>query len=280
MSTRGGASSRSRWGGWVGGGGMGCAGAACHFARHLRAHRQAPSPFAHSPDPSSHTPCPRGSGGTPPPPARVLGGVGGGWVCITAAEDEDRGVGCAAWASWQGRPRRLPAAGGMAGAAARSGGGSGEAAASGAAAAGAAASAAAGGATRKGSSSSRRSRSGRGGISSGRGGCWQCQCHPPAPSPPHSPTPSLALQVADDIIFMLASNLFRALPPSRGHEGESFDMEEEEPLLEPAWPHLQVRGGGGVQGGACGWPGRRAAGGRWVAGGSWLGFPWVGVWSA
>lgn len=47
-------------------------------------------------------------------------------------------------------------------------------------------------------------------------------------------------QVADDIIFMLTSNLFRALPPSRAHDAESFDMEEEEPTLEPAWPHLQI----------------------------------------
>jgi serine/threonine-protein phosphatase 2A regulatory subunit B' len=50
----------------------------------------------------------------------------------------------------------------------------------------------------------------------------------------------------DDIAFMLANNLFRALPPS-GHEttgvggGEAFDAEEEEPALEPAWSHLQAR---------------------------------------
>lgn len=47
-------------------------------------------------------------------------------------------------------------------------------------------------------------------------------------------------QVADDIIFMLTSNLFRALPPNRAHDSEAFDMEEEEPMLEPAWPHLQI----------------------------------------
>lgn len=50
----------------------------------------------------------------------------------------------------------------------------------------------------------------------------------------------------DDITFMLSNNLFRALPPC-GHEttgvgaGEPFDAEEEEPALEPAWPHLQAR---------------------------------------
>ena len=49
----------------------------------------------------------------------------------------------------------------------------------------------------------------------------------------------------DDITTMLISNLFRALPPS-GHEttgvgaGEAFDAEEEEPALEPSWPHLQA----------------------------------------
>jgi serine/threonine-protein phosphatase 2A regulatory subunit B' len=50
----------------------------------------------------------------------------------------------------------------------------------------------------------------------------------------------------EDIATMLSANLFRALPPC-GHEttgvsaGEAFEVEEEEPALEPAWPHLQVR---------------------------------------
>ena len=52
--------------------------------------------------------------------------------------------------------------------------------------------------------------------------------------------------LSDDITRMLSANLFRALPPC-GHEqtgvgaGEAFDAEEEEPALEPAWPHLQAR---------------------------------------
>ena len=46
--------------------------------------------------------------------------------------------------------------------------------------------------------------------------------------------------VSEDIIFMLSQNLFRALPPSRAHDADNFDPEEEEPTLEPAWPHLQV----------------------------------------
>lgn len=45
--------------------------------------------------------------------------------------------------------------------------------------------------------------------------------------------------VFDDIIHMLSSNLFRALPPS-SHDGDNYDPEEEEPTLEPAWPHLQI----------------------------------------
>ena len=61
-------------------------------------------------------------------------------------------------------------------------------------------------------------------------------------SAPFSP-----LQVSDDIMFMLTSNLFRALHPLKSHDQESFDAEEEEPNLEPAWPHLQVR----VEGGAA-----------------------------
>jgi len=50
----------------------------------------------------------------------------------------------------------------------------------------------------------------------------------------------------EEITLMLSANLFRALPPC-GHEttgvsaGEAFEVEEEEPALEPAWPHLQAR---------------------------------------
>lgn len=39
---------------------------------------------------------------------------------------------------------------------------------------------------------------------------------------------------------MLSANLFRALPPSRGADQENYDPDEEEPTLEPTWPHLQV----------------------------------------
>ena len=46
--------------------------------------------------------------------------------------------------------------------------------------------------------------------------------------------------VSEDIVFMLSNNLFRTLPPPRGPDVENNDAEEEEPHLEPAWPHLQV----------------------------------------
>lgn len=35
-------------------------------------------------------------------------------------------------------------------------------------------------------------------------------------------------------------NLFRSLPPSSNPNGAEFDPEEDEPLLEAAWPHLQL----------------------------------------
>ena len=46
--------------------------------------------------------------------------------------------------------------------------------------------------------------------------------------------------VSEDIIFMLSNNLFRALPPTKAHDQDNVDPDEEEPTLEPAWPHLQV----------------------------------------
>lgn len=40
---------------------------------------------------------------------------------------------------------------------------------------------------------------------------------------------------------MLSNNLFRSLPATRSDQPDSLDPDEEEPTLEPAWPHLQVR---------------------------------------
>lgn len=45
-----------------------------------------------------------------------------------------------------------------------------------------------------------------------------------------------------EVTKMVAANLFRTLPCSN-HDGkvaEAYDLEEEEPMLEPAWSHLQI----------------------------------------
>ena len=39
------------------------------------------------------------------------------------------------------------------------------------------------------------------------------------------------------LMFQIASNIFRILPP---RENPFFDPEEDEPALETSWPHLQV----------------------------------------
>eukprot|EP00252_Welwitschia_mirabilis_P022651 TRINITY_DN619_c0_g1_i1.p1 TRINITY_DN619_c0_g1~~TRINITY_DN619_c0_g1_i1.p1 ORF type:complete len:540 (+),score=113.02 TRINITY_DN619_c0_g1_i1:570-2189(+) len=45
-----------------------------------------------------------------------------------------------------------------------------------------------------------------------------------------------------EITKMVAANLFRTLPPSSKENKvvESFEPEEEEPAMDPAWPHLQI----------------------------------------
>lgn len=70
----------------------------------------------------------------------------------------------------------------------------------------------------------------------------------------NSGTGKFTEQVSEDIVFMLSNNLFRTLPPPRTHEVENYDAEEEEPSLDPAWPHLQVwhRGLAGKVGRGCG----------------------------
>lgn len=41
-------------------------------------------------------------------------------------------------------------------------------------------------------------------------------------------------------VNMFSENLFRALPPSSNPQGDAFDPEEDEPVLEAAWPHLEI----------------------------------------
>ncbi|KAK3824800.1 MAG: protein phosphatase 2A regulatory B subunit [Benniella sp.] len=42
------------------------------------------------------------------------------------------------------------------------------------------------------------------------------------------------------VVSMFATNLFRTIPPQVNPTGEAFDPEEDEPVLELAWPHLQI----------------------------------------
>jgi len=48
--------------------------------------------------------------------------------------------------------------------------------------------------------------------------------------------------VVQEVINMVSKNLFRAPNPApRENKAiESFDLEEEEPVMDPAWPHLQI----------------------------------------
>ncbi|KZT60385.1 protein phosphatase 2A regulatory B subunit [Calocera cornea HHB12733] len=43
-----------------------------------------------------------------------------------------------------------------------------------------------------------------------------------------------------EVVNMFGSNLFRSIPPQVNPTGEAFDPEEDEPVLELAWPHLQI----------------------------------------
>ncbi|PKI84208.1 hypothetical protein MVES_002147 [Malassezia vespertilionis] len=46
--------------------------------------------------------------------------------------------------------------------------------------------------------------------------------------------------VYPEMVHMFASNLFRTIPSQTNASGDVFDPEEDEPVLELAWPHLQV----------------------------------------
>lgn len=48
--------------------------------------------------------------------------------------------------------------------------------------------------------------------------------------------------VMQEVIKMVSVNLFRSLSPQPRENKtlEAFDLEEEEPLMDPAWPHLQI----------------------------------------
>jgi serine/threonine-protein phosphatase 2A regulatory subunit B' len=42
------------------------------------------------------------------------------------------------------------------------------------------------------------------------------------------------------VVEMFSKNLFRPVPPPVNPQGDAFDPEEDEPVLEVAWPHIQV----------------------------------------
>ena len=46
--------------------------------------------------------------------------------------------------------------------------------------------------------------------------------------------------VYPEVVKMFASNLFRSIPPPVNPTGDAYDPEEDEPVLELAWPHLQL----------------------------------------
>ncbi|EPB88248.1 hypothetical protein HMPREF1544_04956 [Mucor circinelloides 1006PhL] len=50
----------------------------------------------------------------------------------------------------------------------------------------------------------------------------------------------LTENVYPEIINMFGINLFRPIPPQVNPVGDAFDPEEDEPVLELAWPHLQT----------------------------------------
>ena len=55
-----------------------------------------------------------------------------------------------------------------------------------------------------------------------------------------STTKQIDEQIYPALLEMIGVNLFRTLPPHVNPTGEAFDPEEDEPILEAAWPHLQL----------------------------------------
>lgn len=47
-------------------------------------------------------------------------------------------------------------------------------------------------------------------------------------------------QIYPEVVTMFSTNLFRSIPPPVNPTGDAFDPEEDEPVLELAWPHLQI----------------------------------------
>ncbi|TFL07623.1 phosphatase 2A regulatory B subunit-domain-containing protein [Pterulicium gracile] len=47
-------------------------------------------------------------------------------------------------------------------------------------------------------------------------------------------------KIYPEVVTTFATNLFRSIPPPVNPTGDAFDPEEDEPVLELAWPHLQI----------------------------------------
>ncbi|EST05165.1 Protein phosphatase 2A, regulatory B subunit, B56 [Kalmanozyma brasiliensis GHG001] len=47
-------------------------------------------------------------------------------------------------------------------------------------------------------------------------------------------------EIYPEVVAMFSANLFRSIPPQVNPIGDAFDPEEDEPVLELAWPHLQI----------------------------------------
>lgn len=47
-------------------------------------------------------------------------------------------------------------------------------------------------------------------------------------------------EIYPEVVAMFSANLFRSIPPQVNPVGDAFDPEEDEPVLELAWPHLQI----------------------------------------
>ena len=55
------------------------------------------------------------------------------------------------------------------------------------------------------------------------------------------PSRVMALRCVRCVVFaQIKQNLFRPLPPGQRDLNPNYDAEEDEPFLEPAWPHLQL----------------------------------------
>lgn len=46
--------------------------------------------------------------------------------------------------------------------------------------------------------------------------------------------------IMQNVVQMVSANIFRTLPPTKANPNAIYDPEEDEPMLESSWPHLQI----------------------------------------